>query len=749
MNVGFVNLSSFVLPEIKEETGKFKFVKFGENNDYFQVLIDRYVGSPTNHAIINSISQQIYGKGLNATDANKKPEEYAMMIRMFSKECVRRLCTDLKMLGQCSAQIIYSKNRTKIVKVEHLPVETLRAEKADENGKIPAYYYHKNWADLKQGEQPRRIPAFGMSQEPIEIFYIKPYKPSFFYYSPPDYQGCVQYCMLEEEISNYLINYVQQGLSPSMLLNFNNGIPNQEERELIESRIAQKFTGSNNAGKFVLSFNDSKETAADLISVPVNDAHLQFQTLSDEASKKIMVGHRVTSPMLMGIKDQSGLGNNADEIKTASLLFDNVVIRTFQELLISSFDQILAFNDITLNLYFTTLQPLEFTEVDPTIQDSEEIEEKTGVEVDENKSETPVEEDVTDEEIEKVDASYNGAQISSAIAIIEKVKEGILTNEQAKTFLIQFLQLPESVANSFFDEENVNLSRVRAFLESKREKTSVENLKKIDGQTVYETKEEAEEVAKTIGCKGSHIHEEDGKEWHMPCESHEDLIRGIDRDSDDLQEFIDLGEDEEALLENYDLIDVSEVDYEAEEAFDEKIKELNDKHKPTNLVKTGDAYGRNRKSEQDGTSKQDESLRFLVRYQYAPLKKQKDTRKFCNAMVNAKKIYRKEDILKMSDKRVNPGFGVKGAATYSIWLYKGGARCFHKWFRKTYVINEDRNINKKPLRKTDEITSTKAKSMGFKAPINDQLVPVAPRDMKFEGYTKAYWDKMGFKNTAK
>ena len=656
MNVGFVNLSSYVLPEIKEETGKFNYVKFGENNDYFQVLIDRYVGSPTNHAIINSISQQIYGKGLNATDANKKPEEYAMMIRMFSKECVRRLCTDLKMLGQCSAQIIYSKNRTKIVKVEHLPVETLRAEKADESGKIPAYYYHKNWSDLKQGEQPRRIPAFGMSQEPIEIFYIKPYKPSFFYYSPPDYQGCVQYCMLEEEISNYLINYVQQGLSPSMLLNFNNGIPNQEERELIESRIAQKFTGSNNAGKFVLSFNDSKDTAADLISVPVNDAHLQFQTLSDEAAKKIMVGHRVTSPMLMGIKDQSGLGNNADEIKTASLLFDNVVIRAFQELLISSFDQILAYNDISLNLYFTTLQPLEFTEVDPTIQDSEEIEEKTGVEM---------------------------------------------------------------------------------------------QLKKIDGQTVYETKEEAEEVAKTIGCKGSHIHEEDGKEWHMPCESHEDLIRGIDRDSDDLQEFIDLGEDEEALLENYDLIDVSEVDYEAEEAFDQKIKELNDKHKPTNLVKTGDAYGRNRKSEQDGTSKQDESLKFMVRYQYAPLKKQKDTRKFCNAMVNAKKIYRKEDILKMSDKRVNPGFGVKGAATYSIWLYKGGARCFHKWFRKTYVINEDRNINKKPLRKTDEITSTKAKSMGFKAPINDQLVPVAPRDMKFEGYTKAYWDKMGFKNTAK
>jgi len=85
--------------------------------------------------------------------------------------------------------------------------------------------------------------------------------------------------------------------------------------------------------------------------------------------------------MLLGIKDGSGLGNNADEIKTASLLMDNTVIRPFQELLIDSFDNILAYNEISLNLYFTTLQPLEFTEVDQTLQDKETIEEETGVEM--------------------------------------------------------------------------------------------------------------------------------------------------------------------------------------------------------------------------------------------------------------------------------------------------------------------------------------------------------------------------------
>ena len=117
-------------------------------------------------------------------------------------------------------------------------------------------------------------------------------------------------------------------------------------------------------------------------------------------------------------------------------------------------------------------------------------------------------------------------------------------------------------------------------------------------------------------------------------------------------------------------------------------------------------------------------------------------------MVRAKKIYRKEDILALSNKVVNKGFGKGGSSKYSIWLYKGGARCYHKWFRKTYVLKEDRNLNKEGIKKKDEITSTKAKSLGFRAPINDQLVPVAPRDMQFEGYTKAYWDKMGFTNTA-
>ena len=674
--VSFVNLSTYTSPEVVEVPNQ-EWIGYGDDNNYFQFLIDRYNGSPTNNACINGISQQIYGKGLGATDSSRKPDQYAEMITLLKKDVVRKLSYDLKLMGQCAMQVIYSKDRTKIAQIEHIPIETLRAEKCNEDGDIPAYFYFKDWTKLKPSDKPLRIPAYGMSKENIEIYYIKPYKSGFYYYAPVDYQGGIQYAELEEEISNYHLNNIMNGLSPSMLINFNNGTPNPQERELIESRIAQKFSGSSNAGKFILSFNDNKEQQAEITPVQLSDAHNQYQFLSDESQSKVLVAHRVVSPMLLGIKDNTGLGNNADEIKTASLLMDNTVIRPFQELLIDSFDQVLSYNNIALNLYFITLQPLEFTDVDRSVQSDEEIEEETGV------------------------------------------------------------------------------------------KMSVE-LKEVDGFEVYETKEEAERQAEKMGCSGHHEHIEGDKVWYMPCESHDEIdlkkpceagyeqygmkVKGgrlvpncIPLTKEDLEietQLSEFGQDEDELLNDYELIDVSEVDYENDDLYDSKIEELNTPEISTlskiiNLVKTGKAYPK-RKSEQDGQTKQSGKERFLVRYQYSPLDFKKDARKFCKAMVRAKKIYRKEDIIKMGKQPVNAGFGKGGAATYSIWLYKGGPRCEHLWFRKTYMLTQDGD---KSL-----VSQTKARSKGFRGPSNDPLVREKPNNMQYKGYTKAYWDKMGFKN---
>ena len=595
-DLSIVNLSTYTSPIVKEIKGK-DFIEYGEDNNYFQYLIDRYNGSATNNAIINGVSEMIYGKGLDATDSNKKPNEYAQMMSLFNKNCTRKLCYDLKLMGQCAIQIIYSKDRSKIVQLEHIPIETLRAEKCNEKGEIEAYYYFSDWSKYKRGNELKRIPAFGTSKEGLEILYIKPYRAGFKYYSPVDWQGGSQYAELEEEISNYHLNNILNGLAPSMLINFNNGTPDPEQREMIERRIYEKFSGSSNAGKFILAFNDNPETAASIEPVQLSDAHQQYQFLSEESSKKIMVAHRVVSPMLFGIKDSTGLGNNADELKTASILFDNLVIKGFQNLLIEAFDQILAYNNISLHLYFKTLQPLEFTDLNNVV-DSETREEETGVK---------------------------------------------LSKESNKL----------------------------------------------------------------------------------------------------LEEFISKGQNEKELLEKYDLIDEMDVNYDLEDELDQKINELNNEVK---LARVGKATPY-KESEQDGKSKKEgkEDITYLVRYMYTAYSGGYQTRagrsrEFCVKMMNANKVYRKEDIIAMKNVAVNPGFGPSGADTYSIWLYKGGARCSHRWTRKIYAKKD----GEKSLGNT--ISTTKAKSDGFTPKSNPNKVSIAPRNMANKGYTAAYWNKMGFKN---
>jgi len=384
-----VNLASYTRPEINERYNQ-DWIEYGDDNNYFQYLIDRYNGSPTNNAAINGIAEMVYGKGLDAVDSIDKPEEYKELKELFTKDCMKKICYDYKMMGQAALQIIYSKDRSKIVQVEHIPVETLRAEKVDKQGIIRHYYYAKNWSEIKGSKVPKRIPAFGTSNAGLEILYIKPYRAGFYYYSPVDYQGGLQYAELEEEIANYHINNIQNGLAPSMLINFNNGVPTEEQRELIERSIQEKFSGSSNAGRFILAFNDSKELAASIEPVILSDAHEQYRFLSDESMRKVMVSHRIVSPMLVGIKDNTGLGNNAEELQTASILMDNTVIRPMQVTILDELEKILDYNGIELDIYFKTLQPLEFTDLTNAITDAE-IEKETGIKKEDQEPQQEVE----------------------------------------------------------------------------------------------------------------------------------------------------------------------------------------------------------------------------------------------------------------------------------------------------------------------------------------------------------------------
>ena len=583
-NLHIVNLASYNRPKITEDK-KRKWVNYGEDNNYYSYLIDLYTNSTTNNAIINGVSQMIYGKGVDALNNSSKPDEYAALRSIFSNEDLRKISLDLKLLGEASFQVLYKDS--KVVKSEHFPRQTLRAEKCNEDGDIEAYYYFHDWSKLKPNDKPLRIASFGFGNgKESEIKIIKRYVSGYDYYAPVDYQGGLAYAELENEISDYLINDVQNGFSGTKVVNFNNGVPDRDKQLQIKSDVMHKLSGARGE-KVIIAFNNNAESKTTIDDVPLNDAPAHYEYLSNECTGKLMVSHRITSPLLLGIRDgNSGLGNNADEIKTASLLFNNVTIKPYQDLITDAMDDILSVNGISLKLYFKTSQPLEFIETDNAITD-EAREQETGVK---------------------------------------------MSKEE----------------QSFEDNEMFELLE-------------------------------------------------------------------------------DFGEDEN--LEEWDLVDERPVDYDQEETLDKMI----------GLASTGSARS-NAKSKQDGENK--EGLKFRVRYQYAPLTTQANSREFCKKMVSAKKIYRKEDIQQMSKKPVNAGWGKGGAATYDLWLnknfhklYKGGGACHHFWMRKTYMARAE-GVTPDVKNPKAEISVNKAKKEGFKPETNNKKVATRPVDMPNKGFVK-------------
>jgi len=360
LTIHVLTLAEYKSPVITESNRK-DWVEYGEDNDYYKWLIDRFHKSPTNNAVINNMSRLIYGRGLSALDASRKPNDYAQLISLISPTDLRNVALELKMLGQGHFQVHYNDKHDKVVKAYHIPTALIRPEKCNEDGEIDGFYYSDNWEDVRKFE-PKRIPAFGTSKEKIEILCIRSYSVGLKYFSAVDYQGCLPYCVLEEEVADYLINEVQNGFSGTKVVNFNNGIPSEEVQEETKNKVLRKLTGSKGE-KVIVAFNNNAESKTTVEDIPLNDAPEHYTYLSTECTNKILVGHNVTSPMLIGVvTDNQGFSSNADEIEISAKYFYNTAIRPFQDLIIEGIDKILAFNNISLDLYFKRLNLLEDVE---------------------------------------------------------------------------------------------------------------------------------------------------------------------------------------------------------------------------------------------------------------------------------------------------------------------------------------------------------------------------------------------------
>jgi hypothetical protein len=609
-NILSINLSTTTAPTVTEERGK-DWVNYGTEdwaNLYPQFLIDLYYNSSTQAAIINSTAELIAGEGLVIEDEGERDLEAVVKLKKFFNsansnetldEVIKKIAFDFKLQGAFALNIIWSQDRTQISEIYHIGADKIRAEKANKLGKVEAYYVSADWSDTRLNK-PYRVPAFNTNDRTSanQILYTGLYSPNMNAYYTPDYVAGNNWALVDQRVAEFHLNNISNGFTGSFMINFANGVPTQEERFQIESSLAAKFTGADNAGKFILTFSDDKTRTPDITAISPSDLDKQYLALQELLVQNILSAHRVTSKTLMGIDSANGFSSNADELNAASNYFLNTVCKPYQTHIIRILRKIFTVNNMDMPVMFEQLKPIttKFTNQDLA---------------------------------------------------------GVLTSD---------------------------------------------------------------EIREEMGYAP------------LDVEVHEDFTKMSEYT--ELDKFIDeCGEDD---LEGYTLLDEEIVEDEHED-FDFE-KELNEKLELARVPKDD----RDGLDDQDGWSNKASKF-FKVRYKYdrdSGLTNKSGTRReFCRKMMGANKLYRKEDLVALDNKVVNPGFGIGGANTYSIWLYKGGPQCFHRFIRKIYVMDLEDAYNKKDITKYGKLISTaKARSQGFYPTPNNKKVAEAPRRMKNNGY---------------
>ncbi len=402
---GVVNLTREEVPIVTEDLRtRFSWIPVGirGQDDYFDLLTEAYNTSTTNAACIEGVADLIYGKGLTTKDKQFK-EQLASLI---PTEDLRRVSFDMKLYGNAAFQVIWNTEHTTIKKMYHVPVQTLRAKKLLDITKVEGYYYCHDWNDIRKQKEKKYIPSFNTTAEEIEILYIKEYEPNRFYYSLPDWISALQYSFSEAELSNLHLNNIENGFLPVAMVNFNNGIPAPEERDTIEALIESKFTGTRNAGRFMVSFNDDAINKPTIDTIPIDNLHEKYTYVAEYAQDRILVAHRIVSPLLFGIRTtNNGFSSAAEEMKTAYSIMQTMTIFPFQNLILNSITEAFKVGGIgTRDLYFEQLTPLVI------LTDTAEDTDQTIDEAQEDVDDTMQSEETTDGDFEGVDEAIAKVQ---------------------------------------------------------------------------------------------------------------------------------------------------------------------------------------------------------------------------------------------------------------------------------------------------------------------------------------------------
>lgn len=337
-------------------------IEYGKNNLYPNYLLDILNNSSKHNAIVKRKADMTAGNGWDTSTAS--PQLTAFIENPTTKEDLDTIAFkngyDLNVYGSFAMIITWSKDRTSIARIKYLDLSKVRIAKMVEESEDPIiaerqadgvefYYISRDWTSVrKEANKPEIMQGFSEKWNDVatQIVYTIEYRPQTDFYALPDYVASITWMDLDKQIADFHLNSVLNGFTPSMVINFNRGVPSKEKARKIANDINKNFSDVANANKAFITFSESKDESPDFIPIQLNDTDERFLMLETHIAQNIISGHRLTSPILAGIATAGKLGTR-NEIIEAELMYQNNVINQKQRLIEKTFQKLANINGIT------------------------------------------------------------------------------------------------------------------------------------------------------------------------------------------------------------------------------------------------------------------------------------------------------------------------------------------------------------------------------------------------------------------
>jgi hypothetical protein len=353
-DIKLITLTSYSRPPLMEDKSR-DWVMNGRNNDYYNYIVDRNNGSPTNSSINQSYSTLIYGKGLRTSSGSLGAEHWGRLQTILRPRELRKMVADFQVFGEFSFEVIETKGG-ELHSLTHIPKQMVIPSIANEKNEIEHYWFSKNWRKYTEVDYtPVLFNAYGAAKG-SSIYVAKPYVVGAEYFGAPSYSSALVFAEMEEEIANVQISSIKNGLSAGYIIQIPNGTNyTPEEKEEFERQVKRKLVSSSNASNFIISFND-QEVAIEVTPFPVNaNVHKQWDSIQEQCKTQLMTAHKVISPSLVGLSSASGFSSVADELDMSERQTIKRVIKPKQDFILDAIEEVLVNYGINLNLYFSPL----------------------------------------------------------------------------------------------------------------------------------------------------------------------------------------------------------------------------------------------------------------------------------------------------------------------------------------------------------------------------------------------------------